>query len=304
MSDAVELDESHTSAKIELDAATLASTLTDIYVQQGKTEADFPMDIKAYFRVKAQVVTSTGAAVEGTEIMSNIVSLNKIHLLFSLPPVTTPDNVYVIGKFCGWDWGKCLDMIKVNGAENVFWRLVYIDGEGIKINTDKSWNGKDLGYSGIKISGDCKDDLTDNGGNIASKNPGWYLMIVTTSVSGRDIIYDVQFNKPEVWLTGGVLNGVWDELNPAGLFTVPTTQDGEFVSPAFLAGVSGGKTSDDPGVRAYVKIPGYDWWKSEFIIYDGKIAYRSTGGDQTPRVAGKVGQQLHLNFAKGTGEIK
>lgn len=304
MSDAVELDETSTSAKVEIDAATLASTLTNIYVEKGKTEADFPMDVKAYFRLKANVVTSTGAAVEGTEILSNIVSLNKIHLLFSLPPVTTPDNVYVIGKFCSWDWGKCLDMVKVNGAENVFWRLVYIDGEGIKINTDKAWNNQDLGYSGINISGDCAADMIDNGGNIASKNPGWYLMIATTSVSGRDIVYDVQFNKPEVWLTGGVLNGVWDELNPAGLFTVPTTQDGEFVSPTFLAGVAGGKTSDDPGVRAYVKIPGYDWWKSEFIIYDGKIAYRSTGGDQTPRVAGKAGQQLHLNFAKGTGEIK
>lgn len=304
MSDAVELDETSTSAKVEIDAANLASTLTNIYVEKGKTEADFPMDVKAYFRLKANVVTSTGAAVEGTEILSNIVSLNKIHLLFSLPPVTTPDNVYVIGKFCSWDWGKCLDMVKVNGAENVFWRLVYIDGEGIKINTDKAWNNQELGYSGINISGDCAADMIDNGGNIASKNPGWYLMIATTSVSGRDIVYDVQFNKPEVWLTGGVLNGVWDELNPAGLFTVPTTQDGEFVSPTFLAGVAGGKTSDDPGVRAYVKIPGYDWWKSEFIIYDGKIAYRSTGGDQTPRVAGKAGQQLHLNFAKGTGEIK
>lgn len=301
MSDAVEIEESHTSAKIEIDAATLASTLTNIYVEKGKTDADFPMDITAFFRIKANVITSTGTAVEGSEILSNVVSLNKVHLLYSLPPVTTPDNLYVTGSFCGWDWGKCFDMVKVNSAENVFWHLVYIDDSGIKINTEKAWNGNELGYAGVSISGDCADDIIENGGNIASKNPGWYLMIATTSVSGRNIVFDVQFNKPEVWLMGPVVgNSDWKELVDGWSFSVPSTADGEFVSPAFAGAVPGG---DGDGVRAYVKIPGYDWWKSEFMVFDGKIEYRSTGGDQA-RVAGKVGQQLHLNFAKGTGEIK
>ena len=305
MSDAVELAEANTSAKIEVDAATLASTLTNIYVENGKTEADFPMDVTAYFRVKANIVTSTGSVVDGTEILSNVISLNKVHLLFSLPPVKTPDNVYVVGNFCGWDWGKCFDMIKVNGAENIFWRMVYIDGSGIKINTAKAWDNSELGYAGINVAGDCADDIIESGGNIASKNPGWYLMIVTTSVKGRDIIYDVQFNKPEVWLMGPVVgNTDWKELEAGWSFTIPTTADGEFVSPAFATAVAGGATSDDIGVRAYVKIPSQEWWKSEFMVYNGKISYRGTGGDQTPRVAGKVGEQLHLNFANGTGEIK
>lgn len=301
MSNAVELDDKPTSAKLSIDAATLASTLTDMEVALGKEEKDFPMDISAYFRVKAQMLTSDGSAVEGTEILSNIVSLNKIHLLFSLPPVTTPDHVYAVGSFCGWDWGNCFDMIKVNGAENIFWHLIYIDDSGFKINTATSWNGNDLGYNGITISGDCKDDIIESGGNIASSKPGWYLVIVTTSVSGRSILYDVQFNKPEVWLMGPVVgNSDWKELAEGWSCTVPTTVDGDFVSPAFAGDVPGG---DGDGVRAYVKIPGYDWWKSEFMVFDKKIEYRATGGDQA-RVAGSVGQKLYLNFAKGTGEIK
>ena len=83
-------------------------------------------------------------------------------------------------------------------------------------------------------------------------------------------------------------------------FTVPTTKDGEFVSPAFVGSVPAGT---DKGVRMYVKIPGHDWWHSEFVVLDGKIKYRATGGDQD-RATGNVGQQVHLNFAKGTGEIK
>ncbi len=305
MSDAVELAEANNSAKVEIDAASLASALTNIYVEKGKTEADFPMDVKAYFRLKANMVTSTGSPVEGTEILSNIVSLNKIHLLFSLPPVTTPDHVYAVGSFCKWDWGNCFDMIKVYGAENMFWHLIYIDESGIKFNTANSWNGGEFGYDGITVSGECKDDIVKNDdGNIASKNPGWYLVIVTSSVSGRDVVYDVQFNKPTIWLIGLAAGSAeYAEEAEGWSFTVPTTKDGEFVSPAFVGAVSGGDNSEDPGVRMYVKIPGQAWWHSEFTVLSDKIEYRATGGDQK-RAAGSIGQSVYLNFAKGTGKIK
>ena len=301
MTDAVELSETSTSAKVAINAASLASALTNIYVEKGKTEADFPMDVKAYFRLKANIVTSNGNVVEGTEILSNVVSLNKIHLLFSLPPVNLPSNVFVVGNFCDWDWAKSFDMVQVYGTDNTFWRLVYIDDSGIKLNTVAEWNKSEVGYAGITVSGDCKDDIIDKDGNIASSKPGWYLVIVTTSVVNREIHYDVQFNKPTIWLIGPAAGSDdFAEEAEGWSFTVPTTKDGEFVSPAFVGSVPAGT---DKGVRMYVKIPGHDWWHSEFVTLDGKIKYRATGGDQD-RATGNVGQQVHLNFAKGTGEIK
>ena len=299
MTDAVELSETSNSAKVEIDAASLASTLTNIYVQKGKTEADFPMDVKAYFRLKANIVTSNGNVVEGTEILSNVVSLNKIHLLFSLPPVNLPSHIYVVGNFCDWKWDNCFDMVQVYGTDNTFWRLVYIDDNGIKLNSADKWNGSEAGYAGITVSGDCKDDIIDNGGNIASKNPGWYLVIVTTSVVNREIHYDVQFNKPTIWLIGPAAGSTDYAQEAEGWsFTVPTTKDGDFVSPAFAGSVPGGD-----GVRMYVKVPGHDWWHSEFVVLSDKIEYRATGGDQA-RAAGSAGQKVYLNFSKGTGEIK
>ena len=301
MTDAVELSETSNSAKVAIDAASLASTLTNIYVQKGKTEADFPMDVKAYFRLKANIVTSNGNVVEGTEILSNVVSLNNIHLLFSLPPVNLPSHVYTVGNFCDWKWDNCFDMVQVYGTDNTFWRLVYIDDNGIKLNSADKWNGSEAGYAGITVSGDCKDDIIDNGGNIASKNPGWYLVIVTTSVVNREIHYDVQFNKPTIWLIGPAAGSTdYAEEAEGWSFTVPTTKDGDFVSPAFAGSVPGG---DGDGVRMYVKVPGHDWWHSEFVVLSDKIEYRATGGDQA-RVAGSAGQKVYLNFAKGTGEIK
>lgn len=301
MTDAVELSETSNSAKVEINANLLASTLTNIYVQKGKTEADFPMDVKAYFRLKANIVTSNGNVVEGTEILSNVVSLNQIHLLFSLPAVNLPSNVYVVGSFCDWDWAKSFDMVQVYGTEDTFWRLVYIDDSGIKFNTATEWNGSEVGYAGITVSGDCKDEIIDKDGNIASKNPGWYLVIVTTSVVNREIHYDVQFNKPTIWLIGPAAGSTdYAEEAEGWSFTVPTTKDGDFVSPAFAGSVPGG---DGDGVRMYVKVPGHDWWHSEFVVLSDKIEYRATGGDQA-RAAGSAGQKVYLNFSKGTGEIK
>lgn len=301
MTDAVELSETSSSAKVAIDAASLASALTNIYVEKGKTEADFPMDVKAYFRLKANIVTSNGNVVEGTEILSNVVSLNNIHLLFSLPAVNLPKNVYVTGSFCDWDWAKSFDMVQVYGTEDTFWRLVYIDDSGIKLNTATEWNGSEVGFAGITVSGDCKDEIIDKDGNIASSKPGWYLVIVTTSVVNREIHYDVQFNKPTIWLIGPAAGSTdYAEEAEGWSFTVPTTKDGDFVSPAFAGSVPGG---DGDGVRMYVKVPGHDWWHSEFVVLSDKIEYRATGGDQA-RAAGSAGQKVYLNFAKGTGEIK
>lgn len=301
MSDAVELSETSSSAKVAVNASLLASALTNLYVEQGKTEADFPMDVTAYLRLKANIVTSNGNVVDGTEILSNTVSLNKIHLLFSLPPVNLPSHVYVVGNFCDWKFDNCFDMVQVYGTDNTFWRLVYIDESGIKLNSAQKFNGDEKGYAGITVSGDCAGDIIDKDGNIASSKPGWYLVIVTTSVVNREIHYDVQFNKPTIWLIGPAAGSDdFAEEAEGWSFTVPTTKDGEFVSPAFVGSVPAGT---DKGVRMYVKIPGHDWWHSEFVTLDGKIQYRATGGDQT-RATGSVGQQVHLNFSKGTGEIK
>lgn len=308
MADATDMSTTFTTAKMEVNAQDLATLLTDLYVAKGKTEADFPMDIPVYIRVKAVQTTATGANIAGTEITSNTITLNKVHLLFSLPAVTTPENLYLVGNFNGWTWDNSPAMVPVNGATNIFWHLVYIDDSGIKFNTNKAWDGNQVGYDGITI--DAASELgseikTNSDGNICSSNPGWYLMIVKCSVEGRTIKYDVTFNEPNVYLMGPVtISQGWDELQADAKFTVPTTANGEFVSPAFSQAVSGGATNDDPGVRVYVKVPGFDWWKSEFIIYDGKIAYRGNGGDQTPRVGGAAGQKLYLNFTAETGEIK
>ena len=310
MSDARALSGSYITAKIEVDAAELASTLTELYLAKGMSEHQFPLTAPVYIRVKAVQTTADNKEIEGTAITSNTIELSKVYFAFSLPPVTVPEKLYLVGSFNKWSWDNALEMIPVNGSPNIFWHLVYLDGEGnsagVKFNSDKAWNDKEAGFEKITINpaSDNAADIINAKGNIGSSKPGWYLMIVECTVVGRDIKYNVTFNKPNVYLQGVcTAAGGWD-LIPDNLFSVPATADGEFVSPAIGNAVSGGPSGSDPGVRICVKIPNADWWKSEFIVYDKKIAYRGNGGDQTPRVAGAVGQKVYLNFTKETGEIK
>ena len=288
--------------KLEVDAATLASELTTMALAKGYKTEEFPIDIPVYFQVRGAATKYAGGAIDGTLTTSNIVSLKNVHLDFALPPVNPPANLYAVGNFNGWSWDTSVTMAPTYDATNKFWHIVWIDESGLKFNAEKAWDGGEVGYAGLRtISGARAGDIVDGGGNIASSKPGWYLMIITAEVDGRDIVYDAQFEDPNVYLMGPITpKGDWSELEDGTKLDIPTTLDGQFVSPAFAKSVPGG---DGDGVRAYVKIEGFDWWKTEFMVFDGKIKYRGAGGDQD-RVAGNAGQKLYLNFGNDTGEIK
>ena len=288
--------------KLEVDAAALASELTTMALAKGYKTEEFPLDIPVYFQVRGAATKYAGGAIDGTLTTSNIVSLKNVHLDFALPPVNPPANLYAVGNFNGWSWDTSVTMAPTYDATNKFWHIVWIDESGLKFNAEKAWDGGEVGFGGLRtIGGSRAGDIVDSGGNIASSKPGWYLMIITAVVDGRNIVYDAEFENPDVYLMGPVTpNGDWKELEDGTKLDIPTTLDGQFVSPAFAKSVPGG---DGDGVRAYVKIEGFDWWKTEFMVFDGKIKYRGAGGDQD-RVAGSAGQKLYLNFANDTGEIK
>lgn len=313
MSNATDVTTSYPTTVMSVSASELAAGLTSQELAAGATEDQFPMDIPVYVQATATMQTAMGGDIEGTTIKSNIVKLNSVHLLYSLPPVTAPTDLYVTGAFSNWSWDSALQMIVVNGNASEFWRLVYIDGEGIRFNSSRASDGNEVGFDGITLTAlngetdtyaNCNDKIVaGSDGSIATTEPGWYLMVVNCSVEGRDIIYSTSFYPAKVWLIGPATAAAdWSELEAAAQFTTPTTADGQFVSPT-LPALAG---TDDSCLRMYVKIPGQDWWKSEFIVggtFGETLTYRGNGGDQT-RVGCAAGQKVYLNFSNDTGEIK
>lgn len=188
-----------------------------------------------------------------------------------------------------YDWGgKWLQLVPFNKSEEDFWTIIYLhEGEQFKFAPQAAW-GDDFGYTGTTINDEAGANITSSSdGNLVVGKAGWYLLKVQNGSTKALTVL-----QPNVYLIGDAA-GEWN-IADSHKFTVPTTEDGVFESPAFAA---------DAELRMCVSVDGFDWWQSEFMVFDGKIEYRGRGIDQN-RVNVKAGQKVTLNFTAGTGEIK
>jgi len=300
--DFVTLPISFNTAKMDVSAADMAVALVGLL---GITdEADFPTEtFPVYIRLSAELTDGSH------KVLSNIIELPKVKSYFALEPMVMPENIYLIGNVTGgWDWASATTMVPVWGKDGKFWTVQYLGKSGdnnaeFKFSTAKAWNGSDFGMKTVDIDAASKTLAGISGDdNIVIGNPGWYIVVVTTEISGRDYIYHVQFLEPKVYLCGNAAGGVWG-AGDNNLFTVPAISlgaDADFVSPAFIGNAAG---ESDGGVRASVVLSGEDWWHTEFMVFGTELIYRAKGDDQA-RVSGSVGQKLYINFTKGTGKIE
>ncbi len=217
-----------------------------------------------------------------------LITLDMVNMTYSVAPVV--GELYMTGSAYGWGdtWNQ---FIPVNGSDGAFWGMYYFNaGDEIKFAPQAAWGG-DFGFSdAISQSSIERAELSDAGGNIKVGKAGWYLVYVSV-INGENV---VEFEEPAVYLIGETIGG-WNTNMENAKFEVPADGEGEFISPAFIK-------ADE--IRAYVSLPQVsDWWRAEFMVFDGKIEYRGNDGDQE-RVKGEAGQKLYLNFGKGTGSIK
>ena len=178
---------------------------------------------------------------------------------------------------------------------DMYWKIIYLHaGEQFKFAPVADWKD-DFGFGGTTINDAAGAGIVDEGGNLKATNAGWYLIVVTyKSKTDRA----VSILEPNVYLQGATTAQGWNVTGAveANKFTVPTTEDGEFVSPAFVKG-------DE--IRMSLALDGLDWWKTEFFVNNGSILYRGRGGDDVnTHVSVEAGKQAHINFTTGAIEIK
>ena len=193
---------------------------------------------------------------------------------------TTPETMYINGNDFGgesWDWNSpnIVEMTPVHSHEGMFWAVRYMTtNTEFKFCAVKEWNGD------FTRLGTNEGFVTP--GNNKVEADGLYTIIV-------DLLGDKITVMPAEIYGMGDCFGSWDVGKYP--FTNGTT------ATATLAAAG--------NLRMYAKIPGNEsnWWQSEFNIYDGKIVYRATGGDQAA-VPATAGQTVELDFNAGTGSIK
>lgn len=196
---------------------------------------------------------------------------------------TLPENLYMIGDAVGgWVWAENgQDMIPVNGKEGHFWAIRFLPaGKGFKFNSVKDWGGD---FAGL---GDNDSGFTVSDGNCFVAEDGVYMIYV--DLENEKICVE----PAKVYGIGDCFGG-WNAKMEDALFTA--TSDGKLVGTTKAAG----------NVRIYAEssIAVSDWWTREFVFYDGKIAYRGTGGDQEA-VAMEAGKKITLDFNVGTAVVE
>ena len=203
---------------------------------------------------------------------------------YSVSPVY--NSLFMTGSNYGWG-GQWLPMTPIYGSDTDYWTIIYLhEGEQFKFAPQADW-GNDFGGQATINDVAGANITTNSDNNLVCGKAGWYLLYIT---NGETRTFTVL--QPKVYLMGDTA-GEWN-ISDTHAFKVPDTENGLFESPAFA------KSAE---LRMCVSIDGFDWWKTEFMVFDGKIEYRGRGGDQA-RVNVNEGQKIYLDFTNNTGEIK
>lgn len=234
------------------------------------------------------VLTRDGAGAGKIEVPGKYtLTINMMDYSYTIEP--TPLELYMTGSNYNWggtesDW---VPMIPVNGSDEDFWTIIYASAdEMVKFAPQAGW-GNDFGGNVDVINDVAGAGAVNDGTNLKFANAGWYMLHVVNGATRK-----VEILEPNVYLIGDAA-GEWN-IADSHKFVIPTTADGTFESPAFAA---------DCELRMCVSIDGFEWWMTEFMIFNGKIDFRGRGGDQA-RVNVTAGQKAYLNFKNRTGNIK
>lgn len=208
---------------------------------------------------------------------------------------TAPEHIYMIGEQWGnWDWNSegVVELAGIPNAPGFFWCTRWFEAsKGFKFCAKREWSGD--------FTGSAPVGYTENSGNCFVAADGLY----TVFVNGNDNIVEVY--PAEIYGIGDAWGAdAWDFDKPD---VVKFKADGQTVKATVV--------NNSDAVRIASKIvpsapidgvttPGgwIDWWKTEFVYFDGKIAYRGAGGDQE-RVKVTAGQTIVLDFNAGTATV-
>jgi len=194
-------------------------------------------------------------------------------------PTDYPDNIYMIGNFADWSWDsdKIVEFIPVASKDGHFWSIQYLTTDmEFKWAPGKAWSG-DFG----KLDETTGYEIVD--GNAKVAEDGLYMIYI-----------DLENSK--IAIEAAKIYGMGDCFGSWDADTYPFTVDGAKASIT---------TTGSGELRIYAgsSIAVSDWWTREFVILEGKIAYRGNGGDQE-RVSVDTGQTVTLDFSDGTGTIE
>lgn len=296
-----ELSTSYTTAKMDVNAAELNAAVVEQF-QNANPDTSIPETMPIYIRLRAKLdLTNQNLG----ETYSNVITLPNVKATYEAPDAEYPENLFVVGSSIQSAWSSWKVVPPIYGLSGQYYTLVYVPAGGaFKWGTyNQDWRGLDR-LTAVNDNAQAGVSEGENS-NIVFANGGWYLLLFkgTISADGKNITYTLDIDPAAAYVIGAGAGGDWTDGNAAWALTAPADQSGEWTSPAFTGSGE---------LRAYIKVPGVDWWRTEFTIYQGACYWRevdipnnwaeNVGSEYS--VAVSAGQRLYVNFDQNTARVE
>lgn len=293
-----ELATSYTMAKMAVDAREINNAMVELF-QEANPDTDYPATPRPLY-IKLRAV------IDGTDNMgetySNVITLPSVLASYQAPEATFETQLYVVGQAIGEAWSTWKPVPQIYDMPGCYYTVVYVpEGTGFKWGAyEQDWRGYDRIRNWDDVAG--ADVSASSDGNIVFANGGWYVLFFEAEIVGSSVQYDLHILPAEVYVIGNSMGGNWNVADPTLALQAPADQTGDWVSPAFTGSGE---------LRAYVNVPGYDWWRTEFTLHNGEVYWRDVniidswselGSDYAVQVS--PGQCLYVNFDSNTGEVR
>lgn len=287
------LADSYTQANMDVDATQLNNAIVSLYQKANDGADPSGKEIAAYIRLVAHV--------NGTDLgwcCSNVITLPKVVVSYI---AVMPTDVYVAGPSIRGG-GEPKELGAVYGNTGEWYGMVYM-AAGSTLTYGDATSQASVPTT-LDDQAEAGASLTDNGVTFA--NAGWYALYLKIAIENNSLRSALAVYPGIAAVTGNATNGFVGDAGydaTAWYLTAPADASGQWESPAFTGSGE---------LRAYINIPGLDWWRTEFTIYNGSLYWRdadiasdwatNVGADYS--VACSPGQKLYVNFDYDTAEVK
>lgn len=289
----------YNTTKIALSAKTINSTLIEAYQAENGEGTSPDNNFPLYIRL-----TAKPANLDVEPVVSNTIILPNCKATYKIPDVTIPENLFVAGSNIGTAWNTWQKLAHPYGTNGVYYTVVWMPEGGGQFK----FGTKEGDWTGHSAISEFKDDAevgisAASDDNIVFGKGGWFTLEFIAKIKGGALVYTLNVYPAKVFITGNACGGF-----PADVMlecTAPADNSGDWVSPEFTASGE---------MRAYVEVPGRDWWRTEFTLKGGTdIFFRETvdlpnswgetlGADYS--VSAATGMKLYVNFDSGKGSVK
>ncbi len=292
----VTLSTTYTTANMNVDAMELNNAIIKMYQAANNGADPTGLKLDVYIRVKAEV-----ARTQGTECYSNVIKMSNLTVAYvaAIPKTLYLSGTSVKGGSGAKEWAP------VYGAPGNFYTLAYFGAGDTFLWGDSEETG--TGYSRTSSIDDQASAGIDEAedGSIKVSTAGWYVLSIATVVdkAKNALVSDLTIYPGAAYVIGNVAGGDWTDSNADWQMKAPATADGIWESPAFTGSGE---------LRAYIKVPGLDWWKTEFTLFKSSLYWRTVDIPSNWKdnvgaaysVTCSEGQKLYVNFDELTGEVK